>query len=180
MDKEEKEIELPSKGGKGAVKKRVGGASSGGGAGAGGGGGGGGVVVVGGGGGGGGGAPATTGGVRTGKSLSGAGGASIGATPAPHPALVGSTASTTAPAVPPAATPPATHAGLPQQVATQPSNFHVAQPAAPPVSAIPPVPLSQTQPAKVVWFFQTVLQPHQIQFFFALNLCVCELKICSY
>lgn len=35
------------------------------------------------------------------------------------------------------------------QVATQPSNFHVSQAAAQPVSTIPAVTLSQTQPAKV-------------------------------
>uniref|UniRef100_A0A2H1WGE6 SFRICE_001097 n=1 Tax=Spodoptera frugiperda TaxID=7108 RepID=A0A2H1WGE6_SPOFR len=123
MDKEEKEIEAPSKGGKGGVKKR--GTST----------------------------PGAVGAV-------GAGGAAGAPSPAPrtakppaaapHPALVGSTNTTTTPAIPaPPATPPATHTGLPQQVATQPSSFHVAPPAAPPVSTIPAVALSQTQPAKV-------------------------------
>lgn len=37
------------------------------------------------------------------------------------------------------------------QVATQPSSFHVTQAAAPPVSTIPAVALSQTQPAKVLY-----------------------------
>ncbi|KAJ8734130.1 hypothetical protein PYW07_014681 [Mythimna separata] len=123
MDKEEKEIEAPSKGGKGTVKKR-GTSTPGAGAGAAG-------------------AAAATPTVpapRAPKPTPGA----------PHPALVGSTNTTTTPALPaPPATPPATHTGLPQQVATQPSSFHVAQPAAPPVPTIPAVTLSQTQPAKV-------------------------------
>lgn len=42
---------------------------------------------------------------------------------------------------------------LMSQVATQPSSFHVAQAAAPPVSTIPTVALSQTQPAKVIYLF---------------------------
>lgn len=152
MDKEEKEIEAPSKGGKGGVKKRntstpaaagLAGPPSA--------------------------TPATPTPARAPKP----------APPAPHPALVGSTNTTTTPAIPaPPATPPATHTGLPQQVrsysyrsllwyelykielsndlnvgspqvATQPPSFHVAQPAAPPVSTIPAVALSQTQPVKV-------------------------------
>ncbi|CAD0195571.1 unnamed protein product [Chrysodeixis includens] len=124
MDKEEKEIEAPSKGGgKGGVKKR-GTLPSGAGLGAGA------TPAV-----------ATPGAVR----------AAVKAMPAaPHPALVGSTNTTTTPAISaPPATPPATHTGLPQQVATQPSSFHVTQPPAPPVSTIPAVTLSQTQPAKV-------------------------------
>lgn len=121
MDKEEKEIEVPSKGGKGGVKKRTTGGSSGGSASASGGG--------------------------------GARGAAVKTMPAPpHPALVGSTNTTTTPALTlatPSVTPPATHTGLPQQVATQQSSFHVAQAAATPVSTISSVALSQTQPAKV-------------------------------
>ncbi|KAJ0181087.1 hypothetical protein K1T71_003172 [Dendrolimus kikuchii] len=122
MDKEEKEIEVPSKGGKGSVKKRGTGAGSAGGGGAGGG------------------AGAGTGARAVAK-----------APPAPpHPAVVGSTNTTTAPALAaPAPTPPATHTGLPQQVASQPSSFHVTQTAATPVTTMPAVTLSQTQPAKV-------------------------------
>ncbi|KAL0895860.1 hypothetical protein ABMA27_011883 [Loxostege sticticalis] len=123
MEKEEKEIEMPSKGGKGGAKKRTsatpGTPSS---------------------------AAAAPAGVGT-----GAGPRAPVKTMAapPHTALFGNT-TTTAPTVPaPAATPPATHTGLPQQVATQPSSFHVTQAAAPPVSTIPAVALSQTQPAKV-------------------------------
>ncbi|KOB69054.1 putative bromodomain containing 3 [Operophtera brumata] len=108
MDKEEKELETPSKGGKAASTK---------------------------------------------KRASGPAGPTVPAAtphkvpvkvPVPIPALVGSTNTTTTPSV----TPPATHTGLPQQVATQPSSFHVAPPAAAPVAAIPAVALSQTQPAK--------------------------------
>ncbi|XP_075986622.1 homeotic protein female sterile-like isoform X2 [Anticarsia gemmatalis] len=122
MDKDEKEIEAPSKGGKGGVKKR--GTSSSGGAGPGG-------ATP---------APAGPPARPAVKALP----------PPPHPALVGSTNTTTTPAITtPSVTPPATHTGLPQQVATQPSSFHVTQPAAPPVTAIPAVTLSQTQPAKV-------------------------------
>ncbi|XP_049698046.1 bromodomain-containing protein 3 isoform X2 [Helicoverpa armigera] len=124
MDKEEKEIEAPSKGGKGGVKKR--GTSTPG------------AAAVG------------AAGGATPAAAAAAPRAPKPAPPAPHPALVGSTNTTTTPALPaPPATPPATHTGLPQQVATQPSSFHVAQPAAPPVSTIPAVALSQTQPAKV-------------------------------
>lgn len=94
MDKEEKEIEMPSKGGKAAGKKRgtSTGSTPGGGTGAG-----------------------------VGAGVAATGGAGATPTPrapakppapAPPPALVGSTNTTTAPA----ATPPATHAGLPQQV----------------------------------------------------------------
>ncbi|XP_049887175.1 bromodomain-containing protein 3-like isoform X3 [Pectinophora gossypiella] len=124
MDKEEKEIELPSKGSKGGAKKRTSSAA--------------GPVAA-----------ATT--PSAGAAAAAAGPRAGGGKTlvAPHPALVGSTNTTTAPALPPQAAPPATHTGLPQQVATQPSSFHVAQPATTPVSTIPAVPLSQTQPAKV-------------------------------
>ncbi|CAH0747512.1 unnamed protein product [Diatraea saccharalis] len=125
MEKEEKEIELPSKGPKGVAKKRT---------------------IV----------PGGTPSVGTPTAASGPRAPVKSITAPPHPLF---TANTTAPTVPtPAATPPATHTGLPQQVtanslfqqvATQPSSFHVAQPPAPPVSTIPAVALSQTQPAKV-------------------------------
>ncbi|XP_041974160.1 bromodomain-containing protein 3-like isoform X2 [Aricia agestis] len=116
MEKEEKEIEMPSNSNKGSVKKRAGSSGPGGAAGAGGAG----AVPP-----------------RTVKAVP------------PHPTFVGSTNTTTTPLAAPPATPPATHTGLPQQVATQPSNFHVTQAAAQPVSTITTVPLSQTQPAKV-------------------------------
>ncbi|CAG4924831.1 unnamed protein product [Colias eurytheme] len=120
MDKEEKEIEVPSNSGKGTVKKRSGGSS--------------------------GGVPASS--VST--PTVGARSTPVKAIPStPLPAFVGSTNTTTTPTLTAPATPPATHAGLPQQVATQPSNFHVAQAAPPPVSTMPAVALSQTQPAKV-------------------------------
>ncbi|XP_068628917.1 bromodomain-containing protein 3-like isoform X2 [Battus philenor] len=125
MDKEEKEIEVPSNSAKAGVKKRTSGSSgSVGGAGAG--------------------AGATPGGALPPR-------APVKAAPAtPLPTFVGSTNTTTTPALTAsAATPPATHTGLPQQVATQPSSFHVTQSAATPVSTIPAVTLSQTQPAKV-------------------------------
>ncbi|XP_039745176.1 bromodomain-containing protein 3-like isoform X2 [Pararge aegeria] len=125
MDKEEKELESPSNSNKSVVKKRTG---------------------------------SSTGGTVAGSAPSGPA-ASARATPstpakpaapAPLPAFVGSTNTTTTPTLSaPVATPPATHTGLPQQVATQPSNFHVNQAAAQPVPTIPAVTLSQTQPAKV-------------------------------
>lgn len=120
MDKEEKEIETPSKGGKGVVKKRGGGGST---------------SAV----------PSTPAPTPTPRPV-----VKALPPPPPHPVVVGSTNTTTTPAITaPAVTPPATHTGLPQQVATQPSSFHVTQPPAPPVTAIPAVTLSQTQPAKV-------------------------------
>ncbi|XP_052737200.1 bromodomain-containing protein 3-like isoform X2 [Bicyclus anynana] len=121
MDKEEKEIEMPSNSNKSAVKKRTGGSSGG-------------AVTP---------APAPAGPRATPS-------APAKPAPAPLPAFVGSTNTTTTPTLSaPQATPPATHTGLPQQVATQPSNFHVTQAAAQPVPTIPAVTLSQTQPAKV-------------------------------
>ncbi|XP_028169621.1 bromodomain-containing protein 3 [Ostrinia furnacalis] len=115
MEKEEKEVEMPSKGGKGGAKKRT----------------------------------STTGAPPAAAAPGAPPRAPVKTLAAPpHTALFGNT--TAAPTVPaPAATPPATHTGLPQQVATQPSNFHVTQAAAPPVTTIPAVTLSQTQPAKV-------------------------------
>ncbi|XP_060809601.1 bromodomain-containing protein 3 isoform X2 [Amyelois transitella] len=116
MDKEEKEIEPPSKGGKGGgAKKRVSGP------------------------------PATPGGTTpgTGAAVRPPVKAAAGMLPAMFPAAP---AATSAP--PAATTPPATHTGLPQQVTTQPSSFHVTQPTTP-VTSIPTVALSQTQPAKV-------------------------------
>ncbi|CAG5018839.1 unnamed protein product [Parnassius apollo] len=128
MDKEEKEIEVPSNSAKAGVKKRTGGSGgSVGGAGAGAGAG----------------------------AVAGAGALPVRAPvkvapTTPLPAFVGSTNTTTTPTLTAsAATPPATHTGLPQQVATQPSSFHVTPAAATPVSTIPAVTLSQTQPAKV-------------------------------
>ncbi|XP_045761111.1 bromodomain-containing protein 3-like isoform X1 [Maniola jurtina] len=122
MDKEEKEIEMPSNSSKSTVKKRAGGSSATAGAGAA--------------------TPGAAAGARATPAKP--------AAPAPLPAFVGSTNTTTTPTLSaPAATPPATHTGLPQQVATQPSNFHVTQAAAQPVPTIPAVTLSQTQPAKV-------------------------------
>ncbi|CAK1548329.1 unnamed protein product [Leptosia nina] len=122
MDKEEKEIEVPSISGKGTVKKRSGGSSSGG---------------------------LSVGAVPTAAPV-GSRSTPVKAVPStPMPAFVGSTNTTTTPTLTAPPTPPATHAGLPQQVATQPSNFHVSQAAAPPVSTMPAVALSQTQPAKV-------------------------------
>lgn len=93
MDKEEKEIEAPSKAGKGAVKKRGTGTSSTGSTGG-------------------------TGGTGTTPSTGVSIRATVKASSAPpHPALVGSTNTTTAPALTtPQPTPPATHTGLPQQV----------------------------------------------------------------
>nr|XP_032512395.1 bromodomain-containing protein 3-like isoform X2 [Danaus plexippus plexippus] len=125
MDKEEKEIEMPSNSGKSGVKKRVGGSSVGG-------------------------PPmAGTGSMPASPALTSRA-AVKPLPPAPHPNFVGSTNTTTTPTLTaPSVTPPATHTGLPQQVATQPSNFHVTQAAAPPVSTLPAVALSQTQPAKV-------------------------------
>ncbi|GBP55502.1 Bromodomain-containing protein 3 [Eumeta japonica] len=94
MDKEEKEIELPSKGAKG-VKKRAGSV---------------------------GGVPGTGAGAASGPGTGVRGSsnkpvATATAAAAPHPGLVGSTNTTTAPALAalPPATPPATHTGLPQQ-----------------------------------------------------------------
>ncbi|CAH4016738.1 unnamed protein product [Pieris brassicae] len=112
MDKEEKEIEVPSNSAK-SVKKR----SS----------------------------------TSVAPSVPGARATPVKAVPTtPLPAFVGSTnTTTTTPTLAAPPTPPATHAGLPQQMATQPSNFHVSQAAAPPVQTMPAVTLSQTQPAKV-------------------------------
>ncbi|XP_050665313.1 bromodomain-containing protein 3 isoform X2 [Leptidea sinapis] len=119
MDKEEKEIEMPSNSSKGSQKKRPGGSSS---------------------------VSASSTPVPAISSRS----TPVKAIPStPLPAFVGSTNTTTTPTLTAPATPPATHTGLPQQVATQPSNFHVNQATATQVSSLPAVTLSQTQPAKV-------------------------------
>ncbi|KPJ15556.1 hypothetical protein RR48_09485 [Papilio machaon] len=127
MDKEEKEIEVPSNSAKAAVKKRTSGS----------------VGSVG-----------SVGGVGGVGGVSAGGGvarSTVKAVPStPLPAFVGSTNTTTTPALTASTpTPPATHTGLPQQVATQPSSFHVTQTPTTPVSTMPAVTLSQTQPAKV-------------------------------
>lgn len=88
MDKEEKEIEAPSKGAKGAVKKRGTGGPS-----------------------------ATVGGTPATPTVPASRPAVKALPPAPHPVVVGSTNTTTTPAITtPSITPPATHTGLPQQV----------------------------------------------------------------
>ncbi|XP_037963728.2 bromodomain-containing protein 3-like isoform X2 [Plutella xylostella] len=119
MEKEEKEIETPSKGAKGGAKKRPGGSSTG-------------AAVPAA-------APPAPAPPRAVKAPPHP--ALVGSTNSTTaPALP------TAAPVPPVA---ATHTGLPQQVATQPSNFHVAPPVTQPVPTMPAVTLSQTQPAKV-------------------------------